>query len=161
MAQADDDSGAPVADAGSSAGQCSALPSLAPTAVTTYADLITTITTGGHARVTIDYSKCQLDGQPGPAAIGGTSFDTFEQFSQGLIGNAQPLVGTSQAQLIKFGTSYVYDYVRINVSADNTVDVLVNYLDPTTFAVTVDEDLSCVIDDGTNGGGVSIFKSAI
>ena len=86
--------------------------------------------------------------------------DTFELFGANLIGNAQPFVGVSQTQLIKFGSGFVYDYVRINVNQDDSVDVLVNYLDPTTFAVSVDETLSCKLSDGTNGAGVTLFKSA-
>jgi hypothetical protein len=145
----------PIARADGDAGACAPA---APTLIPSYAELAKVLQAGGRARAILDYSKCQLDGKPGPNAVGGLGLDTFELFGEGVTGNTKAYIGASETKLIKFGNGFVNDYVRVNVIADDTVEVLVQYLNPTTFAVTVNETLLCSLNDGTNGAGVTLYK---
>lgn len=146
------------ARADNDAGACAPAAPPAPTLIASYADLAKVLQSGGRARAILDYSKCTLDGKPGPNAVGGLGLDTFELFGEGVTGNAKAYIGASETKLIKFGNGFVNDYVRVNVSADNSVEVLVQYLNPSTFAVTVNETLLCTVNDGINGAGVTLYK---
>jgi hypothetical protein len=148
-AAADQDSAAPVA------------PSSAPQHLHTYDEILSTLKEGSRVRVVATYSKCLLDGKPGPNAVGSMNFDTFELFGPGVAGNKKEFFAASENHLIRFGQSFVYDYVRIAVSADQSVEIDVVYLDPKTFEVSVDEKITCKLDDGTNGGGVVFVKPTL
>ncbi len=136
---------------------CVAQPA-APTPITTYADLLATLKSGVRVRAVLDYGKCTIAGKPGPNAIGAMNLDTFEWFGQGVLGNAKAYVAASETHLIKLQSGFVNDYVRVKVMQDDTVQVEVKYLDPQTYAISVDELIDCAIGDGTNNAGATFYK---
>lgn len=149
------------AQAGTGGGAASGPVTCAPTApalLTSYTDLLSTLETGARVRVVLDYGKCKLSGSAGPAAKGAMNFDTYEWFAAGLIGNPKAFVATSTTQLINLSPNFVYDYVRVQVSEDNAVTIGVQYLDPTTFAVSVDETIECGISDATTARGATFYQ---
>ncbi len=150
------DTGTGGAAGGSSAAQCAAP---APRLLTTYDDLHASLAAGARVRVVLDYSKCTLDGGAAPNALGAMNMDTFEWFGPNVVGNAKPYIAASENHLISFPPGYVYDYVKVRIFDDGKVTVGVQYLDPTTYAVKVDETIECTISDGTNEGGASFFKT--
>ena len=129
-----------------------------PTPITTYSDLFATLKSGGRVRAVFDYDKCTLAGSPGPKALGAMSLDTFEWFDKGVAGNAKPYIAASETKLIAYPPGHVYDYVKVRVYDDGKVQVGVQYLDPVTFAVSVDETINCGFSDGTAEAGASFYK---
>lgn len=129
-----------------------------PTQITTYADLLATLKTGARVRAVLDYGKCTIAGDPGPNALGAMSLDTFEWFGKNVVGNPKAYVAASETKLISFPPDHVYDYVKVRVFEDEKVQIGVQYLDPVTFAVSVDETINCGISDGTTERGATFFK---
>lgn len=129
-----------------------------PTQITTYADLFAALKAGARVRAIFDYEKCTLSGSPGPKAIGAMSLDTFEWFDKGVAGNSKPYVAASETKLISFPPGHVYDYVKTRIYDDGKVTIGVQYLDPVTFAVSVDESFSCGISDAGNERGATFYK---
>ncbi len=86
--------------------------------ISTYTELMTALESGARVRAIIAYSKCQLDGKPGPDALGGLSLDTFERFAPKLIGNPKALVASSENHLIRLGADFVFNYARLSVISD-------------------------------------------
>jgi len=130
-----------------------------PSAILDYADLLATLKGGGRVRAVFDYTKCDLAGKPGPNALGAMSLDTFEWFGPKVVGNSKAYIAASENHLIGFQSSFVYDYVRARIFEDGKVTIDVQYLDPLTFAVSVDETFVCSISDGKTEGGATFFKT--
>ncbi len=128
--------------------------------IASYANLMTALEGGARVRAVIRYSKCQLDGKGGPDAVGGLSMETFERFAPKLIGNPKAFVASSENHLIRLGADFVFNYARLSVTSDDTATVDVQYLNPTTYAVTVDETFACKLDDGSGTEAVSLFRIA-
>ena len=131
----------------------------APTQILTYADLLAVLKGGGRVRAVFDYPKCDLAGKPGPNALGAMNLDTFEWFGAKVIGNPKAYIGASENHLIGLQSGFVYDYVRTRIFEDGKVTIDVKYLDPLTFAISVDETFTCKISDGTTEGGATFFKT--
>lgn len=130
-----------------------------PTQLTTFADVFGALEAGARVRVILDYSKCLLEGAPGPAAIGGMNIDTFEWFAAKSIGNPKAYFAASETKLVGFPSGFVQDYVRVRVYEDEKVGVEVKYLDPVTFAVSVDEAFTCGISDATTARGATFWRT--
>ena len=112
--------------------------------VTDFASLRPALKEGKEVRAVIHYGRCRLvtDGKESksPDAIGGMSFETFEYFAAGSIGNPKAYVTTSETMLISHPSKgYVYNYVKLKVYEDSAVDVVARYLNPSTFEVVMDE----------------------
>jgi hypothetical protein len=129
-----------------------------PTQITTYADLLATLKTGARVRAVLDYGKCTISGSPGPDALGAMSLDTFEWFNKGVVGNSKAYIAASENKLIAYPPGHVYDYVKVRVYDDEKVQIGVQYLDPVTFAVSVDETINCGISDAVTERGATFFK---
>lgn len=142
---------------GGACGPVSCVPP-SPAIVTTYSDILTTLKAASRVRVVLDYSKCKLSGMPGPDALGSMNLDTFEWFGPKVLGNPRAFLAASENHLIRLSSGFVYDYVRVSVSDDEKVTVDVQYLDPVTFAVSVDETILCGISDGKTEKGATFYK---
>jgi len=115
-----------------------------PTQITNFDQLLTALKTGEDVCTVIDYSKCKLlvDGkeEKAPEAIGGMGINPFEYFAKGAVKNSKAFITASENKLIshpKYG--YVYNYVKIRIYEDNTVELIARYLEPKTFEVLLDE----------------------
>ena len=131
----------------------------APAQIVTFADLLAVLKGGGRVRAVFDYTRCDLAGKPGPNAIGAMSLDTFEWFGPKVVGNPKAYIGASENHLIGLQSGFVYDYVRTRIFEDGKVAIDVQYLDPQTFTISVDETFTCTISDGITEGGATFFKT--
>ena len=129
-----------------------------PTQITTYSDLLAALKSGARVRGVFDYGKCTILGAPGPDALGAMGLDTFEWFAKGVVGNAKAYIAASENKLIAYPPGHVYDYVKVRVFEDEKVTIGVQYLDPVTFAVSVDETINCGLSDAMTERGATFFK---
>jgi hypothetical protein len=145
-----------------------ALPSVGaaagPERLTTFEAFLGALESGRTVRAVIHYARCRLvvDGKDerAPDAVGGLDFRTFEYFARGSVRNPKGFVSTSETVLIshpRYG--HVQNYVKIRIYEDHAVEITARYLDPATLKVVMDETFFTVIDDGRNGGGVSLFAA--
>jgi len=110
------------------------------------------------------YAKCQLISDNEiedkvPDAIGGMTIDVYEYFEKGAVRNDQAFVVFSESKLIQYpkGEGYVYNYVKVKITADNKVKITAEYLNPVNFSVMMTENFFTSINDGKNEGGVFLF----
>jgi len=90
-------------------------------------------------------------GEPGPEAIGGMAFRSWELFAPGVVHNPQAYVAASETHLIRHPTrGFVQNYVKVKVFADDSVEVNAAYLDPKSLRVVMDETFRCTIDHGAS-----------
>lgn len=133
-----------------------------------FEELMTALKSGKSVKTVIYYGKCKLfsDGieeKESVNAIGGLRFDTYEYFDSSVFKGKQPsFVTTSQTILInQHHYGYVYNYVKIKVKKDNSVEITARYLKPRKFSskfkVVMDETFKGQINDGTNDGAVLFF----
>lgn len=136
--------------------------------VNNFSDLMTALKAGKSVKAVIYYGKCKLlsDGKEepeSPDAIGGMKLDTYEYFDSSVFKNKVPsFVTTSQTILINHSFyGYVYNYVKIKIRVDNSVEITARYLKPRRFSskfkVIMDETFKGKINDGSNDGAVCLF----
>lgn len=128
-------------------------------------ELMLSLNSGERLRVIIDYSLCnwafaEESQKPLPKAVVGMDIDTYEYFAPGAVRNKSAFMVFSQSKLIQnpMGKGFVYNYGKVRINDDNTVVVSAKYIHPKSFKVLMDETFSGKLNDGINGGGVSIFK---
>ncbi|MFZ4465142.1 MAG: VirK family protein [Bacteroidales bacterium] len=136
--------------------------------VNNFDDLMKALKAGNSVNAVIYYEKCILisDGvvqAESPDAIGGMKLETYEYFDASVFKNKLPsFVTSSQTVLINHPYyGYVYNYVKIKIRIDNSVEITARYLKPRKFSskfkVLMDETFKGKINDGTNDGAVSFF----
>jgi hypothetical protein len=143
-------------------------PLLAQNKVSNFEQLMSALKSGKSVKAVIYYGKCKLfsDGKEkteSPDAIGGMKLDTYEYFDSSVFkGKVPTFVTSSQTQLInhpKYG--YVYNYVKIKIRIDNSVEITARYLKPRKFSskfkVIMDETFKGKMNDESNDGAVSFF----
>lgn len=140
---------------------CSTLQSQ-PKLITDFTSLMNELKSGKEIRVIIDYGKCRLiiegEESDAPKAIGGMSMDTFEFFDVGVVRNELAYVTSSETVLIGHPFyGYVYNYAKLRIYSDNSVEIIARYLDPNTYEVKMDETFKTMINNSENEGGVSLF----
>lgn len=135
----------------------------APKRLTSYADLVQALESGGSVRVVADYAKTKLivDGkeEKAPAAVGGAALDTWERFEKGLLG-PRGWISTSHTVLISHPRyQHVYNYVKFRFYDDGTVDVTARYLTVDKFEIVMDEKFVGKISNGKDGEGIHLFRN--
>jgi hypothetical protein len=135
------------------------------TRVTNFNELMQALNAGEQVRVVIQYGLCEwatdLDKQsPVPDAITGMNIDVFEYFAPGAVHNKMAFVVFSNSKLIQnpIGKGFVYNYGKLRINSDNTVQINAQYINPKNFKVVMDETFIGNINDGTNGKGIHLFK---
>ena len=134
-----------------------------------FEEIMTALKAGKSVKAVIYYGKCKLfsDGveeAESPNAIGGMKLDTYEYFDSSVFkGKVPSFVTSSQTVLINQNYyGYVYNYVKIKVRTDNSVEITARYLKPRKFSskfkVVMDETFKGQINDGTNEGAVQFFS---
>lgn len=140
----------------------------AQTPLNNFDQLMNALKSGKSVKAVIYYGKCKLfsDGKEqteSPNAIGGMRLDTYEYFDSTVFKNKVPsFVTSSQTVLInhpKYG--YVFNYVKIKVRIDNSVEITARYLKPrvssSKYKVVMDETFKSKINDGSNDAGIFFF----
>lgn len=134
----------------------------APERLADYRALMGALTQGRSVRVVIDYAKTTIlvEGKesPGPDAVGGMKFESWERFARGLLGNDREYVAASHTVLISHPRhGHVFNYVRVRVYEDGKVETLARYLLPTTYEVVMEQVYRGEISRGADGRAVSLF----
>jgi hypothetical protein len=140
----------------------------AQTPLQNFEQLMNALKAGKSVKVVIHYGKCKLfsDGKEqteSPDAIGGMRLDTYEYFDSTVFkGKVPSFVTSSQTLLIshpKYG--YVYNYVKIKIRINNSVEITARYLKPRKFSskykVVMDETFKSTINKGSDEGAVYFF----
>ena len=141
----------------------------AQTPIHNFEEMMTALKAGKSVKAVIYYGKCKLfsDGveeKESVDAIGGMKFDTYEYFDTSVFkGRVPSFVTTSQTVLINQSHyGYVYNYVKIKVRIDNSVEITARYLRPRKFSskfkVVMDETFKGTINDEKNDGAVLFYS---
>ena len=136
--------------------------------LTNFDELMTALKAGKSVKTVIYYGKCKLISEgkeepESPNAIGGMTINTYEYFDSSIFKNKIPsFLSSSQTVLIyQPSYGYVYNYVKIKLRADNTIEITARYLKPRKFSskfkVVMDEVFKSKINDGSNDGAVNLF----
>jgi len=133
-----------------------------PRQLSSFTELLGALKDGWRVRAVIEYAKCKLvvDSieQVSPEVVGGMELSTFEYFAPGAAGNSQAYIVASENVLINHPTrGYIYDYVKLNVYADNTVHITSRYLNPQSLEILMDETFFGTISNGRDQNGVRFF----
>ena len=125
--------------------------------------LMFALRTGSEVRAVIYYSRCKLIVDSvetkAPDAVGGMVLNTFEFFAPNAVKNAKAFVTSSQTILISHPRQgHVYNYVKMRIYEDNSVEINAKYLNPTTYQVVMDETFYGVISAGDDGNGVCLYE---
>lgn len=125
--------------------------------------LMFALRTGSEVRAVIYYARCKLIVDSvetkAPEAIGGMSFSTFEYFAVNAVRNSKAFVTTSQTVLISHPRQgHVYNYIKLKIYEDDTVEINAKYLSLTTYQVVMDETFYGKISAGDDGYPVCLFE---
>jgi hypothetical protein len=128
----------------------------------TYKEVMEALLAGHQVRLVMYYALCQLrvDGEnvPAPDAIGGMEIKTWEHFAQGVIRNERAFVSTSETILISHPRQgHVFNYVRVRIYDDSTVEITARYLKTSSYDVIMDEMFSGKLSRGKDQNGVHCF----
>ncbi len=130
-----------------------------PRKLTRFSDLMKAATSGADLRAVFDYARCKLivDGKEEPSvkAIGGMRFSAWEFFDRGVVRNPKAYLTSSETVLIAHPRhGYVYNYVKVRIYEDDSVEIVARYLKTGTMEVVMDETFT-----GKLGEGVQIFSA--
>jgi hypothetical protein len=125
--------------------------------------LMFALRTGSDVRAVIYYSRCKLIVDSvetkAPEVVGGMAFATFEYFAVNAVRNPKAFVTTSQTILISHPKQgHVYNYVKLKIYEDDTVEINAKFLNPTTYQVVMDETFYGKISAGDDGNSVCLFE---
>ncbi|MCF7919510.1 MAG: hypothetical protein K9N06_06330 [Candidatus Cloacimonetes bacterium] len=123
--------------------------------------LMKALRAGQEVSIVIEYGNCILisDNEEitPPDAIGGMPVDVWEYFAPMSIGNPKAFVVFSQTKLINYA-GFIYNYAKIKISDDNSVEITAQYANSQTFELEMDETFFTEINNGKNTGALFIFK---
>jgi len=126
------------------------------TQLNNFDEIMNALKSGESVRAVIYYgdTKLIIDGneEEAPNAVGGMMLETWEYFAKGTVRNERAYVTSSESVLIGHGYyGYVYNYAKLRIYEDNSVEIIARYLDPKTFEVKMDETFKSVINNGEEG----------
>jgi len=133
------------------------------TQVKNFDDLLTRLVNGSNVKIVIKYAMTKLvingNEEDAPDAIGGMELSTYEYFGRGVVQNDMAFIACSKTVLINHPFyGYVYNYVKIRIYDDNSAEIQVEYLDPKTYEVKMDEKFFAIINNGENEGGIYFYN---
>ncbi len=129
-----------------------------------FEQLLESLKKGNEVKVRIHYAKCNLyikgeKQKSSPNAIGGMTLDVFEYFAPGSIKNEKGFLASSKKSFISLNNDkFVYNYVKIKIYEDSSVEINAKYLEPNSFKVLMNETFKTVINNGKNRGGVWLYE---
>ena len=133
--------------------------------INNFDDLMKSLNSGEDVRVVIHYAQCKLfinneEQLSSPDAVSGMDISTFEYFAPGVAHNEMAFVVFSESKLIRNpkGKGYVLNYGKVRINSDGSVIINARYLNPKNYKVLMDEFFEGQINDGSNDGGVYLYK---
>lgn len=136
-----------------------------PKQLTNFIQIFEALKAGYNVNAVIHYKDCILisegDTLKAPDAVGGMNIMPYEYFSAGLMGNSRAFISASETVMVYlkgFG-GYLYNYVKLRIYDDNTVEVTARYLTIDKQEVKMDETFLGQINDGSNGKAVYFFAN--
>jgi hypothetical protein len=135
-----------------------------PKQLTNFVHILDALKTGYKVTAVTDYKKCRLvsDGkeQNSPERIGGIEILPFDYYAAGTI-TKKAFISTSETVMIYLAgfNGYLYNYVKLRVYDDNTVEITVRYLTIDKLEVQSDEMYYGEINDGVNDKGVCFYSN--
>ena len=140
-----------------------AMAGAAPRRLNNFESLMKSLQSGHIVKVVIEYGKCKLEidgqAQPAPEAIGGVKFEPWEYFAKGVVRNDKAYVVSSETVLISSARyGHVYNYVRVRIYEDQTVEITAKYLKTGSFEVVMDETFRGTISTAKDKNGVHLWQ---
>ena len=117
-------------------------------------DVMKALESGKYVRIVFYYKKCKLISENEevarvPDAIGGMTLETFEYFAENSIGNKEAYLSASESVLIHHPSQgIVYNYAKVRIFKSGKIRLIVQYIDPKTFELKMDESFYTTIGDG-------------
>jgi hypothetical protein len=127
-----------------------------------FSELLDALNRGEKVNAVMHYADCKLtiEGKDSksPDQIGGIPMMPFEYYGAGVI-TKKGFVSSSQTTMIYLAgaNAFLYNYVKVRVYDDNTVEITIKFVTTDKFEVKSDEMFTGEINDGTNGKGVYFF----
>lgn len=119
----------------------------------TYKEVRNALSIGNKLRAVVHYDKMNLyvDGVKvkSPNVTTGLGIENYEHFERESVGNDLAYIATSNTQLIshpKFGV--LYNYGKIRIFEDETIEIEMKYLDPVTYKVITQELFNSTLSSG-------------
>lgn len=139
--------------------------SMAQKEVKSFENIISSLEEGKTVRAVFYYKDCQLISdneidEDSVDAIGGMKIDTWEYFAEGSVRNKVAFVVSSESKLIAnpLGEGYVYNYVKLKISAEGKVKITANYIDSITHEQIMTENFFTTIYNGEEGAAHFYIK---
>ncbi len=135
-----------------------------PKQLTNFVQILDALNSGYRVNAVFHYKDCKLISDSvetkAPDAIGGMDVLPFEYFAPGVIGK-RAFISSSETVMIYLGGGggYFYNYVKLRVYDDNTVEITARYLTTDKLEVKMDEKFSGEINDGTNGKPIYFYAN--
>lgn len=133
--------------------------------LTSFDEIMTTLKDGKQIQAVFYYNDCKLISdneveEKSVDAIGGMLVNTWEYFAEGAVRNKEAFVVSSSYQLIAnpLGEGYVYNYVKLKITAEGKVKITANYVDSITFEEIMTENFFTTVFDGKNGAAHFFVK---
>jgi hypothetical protein len=125
--------------------------------VPSYSELLNSISQGSNIRAIMYVKKCSPS--ISEDAIAGMSFTNFNKYQVEVNNKKKDTIATSITMLAshpQFGA--IYNYVRLRVFADDTVEIFSEYLDPTSFKPLASKTMNCKVSNGHDDNGVMLYR---
>lgn len=136
-----------------------------PVQLRNFSELFEAFKAGNTVKAVFYYKGCKLvmgekvvPPEKVPDAIGGMEMSTFEYFAPMSIGNKKGYISSSKTVLInhpRYG--YVLNYAKVRIYDDNSIQIIAQYVSPTTYEIKMDEAFYTEINDGKNKGAAYFY----
>src|SRR5579872_2572575 len=125
--------------------------------ITNYPDLLNSLSQGHSVRAIMYVNKCSIASATNASndVIAGMNFTVFNKYAVTVGTQLKNAIAISDNKLVehsKFGP--VYNYVRLRVFEDNSVEIFSEYLDPTTYKQLGSMTANCAISNGHDQNGI-------
>lgn len=136
-----------------------------PKQLTNFIQIFDALKQGYNVNAVLHYKDCLLvsdgDTVKAPDAVGGMNVLPYEYFAPNVMGNSRAFISSSETVMVYlkgFG-GYLYNYVKLRIYDDNTVEITARYLTIDKLEVKMDETFYGGINDGLNGKPIFFYAN--
>lgn len=133
-----------------------------PKQLTNFIQILDALKAGYNVNAVINYKECKIVSEgstvKSPDQLGGMDLKPFDYYAAGVI-LPKAFISASETNMIFLGGGggYFYNYTKLRVYDDNTVEITVRYLSIDKLEAQTDQTFLGEINDGSNGKAVSFF----